>query len=157
MDREYVMVRGVIFDMDGLMFDTEPVWGENLKPATDALGLAYKPGLSDAVRGTAGGEFAKVVHAWYDESVNADELWDVWHAIVEEHLRAGVEKKPGLDELLAYLGEQGIPAAVASSSPASQIALRARAFLRAFLPRCLGLRSSTPSRSPTCSFARQNS
>lgn len=71
------MVKGVIFDMDGLMFDTEPVWGENLKPATDALGLAYKPGLSDAVRGTAGGEFAKVVHAWYDESVDADELWDV--------------------------------------------------------------------------------
>ena len=40
MDREYVMVKGVIFDMDGLMFDTEPGWGENLKPATDALGLA---------------------------------------------------------------------------------------------------------------------
>ena len=115
------MIDGVIFDMDGLMFDTEPVWAEELKPALEELGLEYKPGLPDATRGTAGEEFARVIHEWYGEAVDAFKVWDVWHGLVEERLRQGVIKKPGLDELLAYLKASGIPAAVASSSPSDQI------------------------------------
>lgn len=115
------MVSAVIFDMDGLMYDTEPVWAKGLRPALDVLGLPYKPGLPDAARGTAGEEFAKVIHEWYGDEVDAYHVWDVWHEIVERQLREGVEKKPGLDELLAYLKEQDILAAVASSSPIDQI------------------------------------
>lgn len=115
------MIDGVIFDMDGLMFDTEPVWAEELKPALEELGLEYKPGLPDATRGTAGEEFARVIHEWYGDAVDAYKVWDVWHGLVEERLRQGVIKKPGLDELLAYLKASGIPAAVASSSPSDQI------------------------------------
>lgn len=115
------MISGVIFDMDGLMYDTEPVWAEALRPALEDLGLPFKPGLPDATRGTAGEEFAHVIHEWYGDDVDAYRVWDVWHDIVAEQLLEGVEKKPGLDELLVYLKQHGIPAAVASSSPASQI------------------------------------
>ena len=48
------MIQGVIFDMDGLMFDTERIWATLWKPALAELGLPYKEGLDEAARGTAG-------------------------------------------------------------------------------------------------------
>ena len=33
------MVQGVIFDMDGLMFDTEPLWGASWTPVLAKFGL----------------------------------------------------------------------------------------------------------------------
>ena len=48
------MINGVIFDMDGTMFDTERMWATFWDPALKALGLPYKEGLAEAARGTAG-------------------------------------------------------------------------------------------------------
>ena len=36
------MIKGVIFDMDGLMFDTERIWATLWKPALATLGLPYQ-------------------------------------------------------------------------------------------------------------------
>ena len=57
----YLMINGVIFDMDGLMFDTERMWATFWEPALAALGLPYKKGLSEAARGTAGETLRNVV------------------------------------------------------------------------------------------------
>ena len=35
------MINGVIFDMDGTMFDTERMWATFWDPALKALGLPY--------------------------------------------------------------------------------------------------------------------
>ena len=42
------MINGVIFDMDGTMFDTERMWATFWDPALKALGLPYKEGLAEA-------------------------------------------------------------------------------------------------------------
>ena len=42
------MIQGVIFDMDGLMFDTERIWATLWEPALAGLGLSYKEGLDEA-------------------------------------------------------------------------------------------------------------
>lgn len=115
------MFSGVIFDMDGLMFDTEKVWGACWEPTLARLGLPMKEGIADAARGTAGPEFAHVVREWFGEKADAQLIWDVWHEVAAECFEHGIEKKPGLDELLAYLDEQGVPMAVASSSPRRDI------------------------------------
>ena len=52
------MIQGVIFDMDGLMFDTERIWATLWEPALAGLGLSYKEGLDEAARGTAGDSHA---------------------------------------------------------------------------------------------------
>ena len=95
------MINGVIFDMDGLMFDTERMWATFWEPALAALGLEYKEGLAEAERG---------------EDCDANAIIDSLHRVADEEFQKPVPKKPGLDELLAWLDANHIPMAVASSS-----------------------------------------
>lgn len=116
------MINGVIFDMDGTMFDTERMWATFWKPALAALGLPYKEGLAEAARGTAGVTTRNVVRQFYGEDCDAEAIVDSLHRVADEvFFSAPVPKKPGLDELLAWLDAQHIPMAVASSSREAMI------------------------------------
>ena len=115
------MIQGVIFDMDGLMFDTERMWATFWEPALAALGLPYKEGLAEAERGTAGETSRNIVRSFYGEECDANAIIDSLHRVADEAFQKPVPKKPGLDELLAWLDEQHIPMAVASSSRMASI------------------------------------
>ena len=115
------MINGVIFDMDGLMFDTERMWATFWEPALAALGLPYKEGLSEAARGTAGETLRNVVRQFYGWDCDAAAIVDSLHAVADKAFQKPVPKKPGLDELLAWLDEQRLPMAVASSSREAMI------------------------------------
>ena len=110
------MINGVIFDMDGLMFDTERMWASFWEPALARLGLPYKEGLDAAARGTAGETLQNVVRSFYGPDCNAQAIVESLHQVADEAFRKPVPKKPGLDELLAWLDARHIPMAVASSS-----------------------------------------
>lgn len=110
------MIQGVIFDMDGLMFDTERMWATFWKPALAPLGLPYSEGLDEDARGTAGDTMRAVLRKHYGPDCDTEAILDSLHAVAAEAFASPVPKKPGLDELLAYLKEKGIPMAVASSS-----------------------------------------
>ena len=68
------MINGVIFDMDGLMFDTERMWATFWEPALAALGLEYKEGLAEAERGTAGETSRNIVRQFYGEDCDANHI-----------------------------------------------------------------------------------
>lgn len=109
------MIEGAIFDMDGLMFDTEPIWTEMWAPALATQGKEYPHGLANAVRGTSGKTMEAVINRFVPD-VDASRVREIIYEMVHERIKQGVPKKPGLDELLAYLKGAGIPMAVASSS-----------------------------------------
>ena len=116
------MINGVIFDMDGTMFDTERMWATFWDPALKALGLPYKEGLAEAARGTAGETTRNVVRSFYGPDCDADGIVESLHRVADEvFLSAPVPKKPGLDELIAYLEARHIPMVVASSSRMASI------------------------------------
>ena len=109
------MIDSVIFDMDGLMFDTERVWATLWEPALATLGLSYKEGLDVAARGTAGNTMRAVLRRFYGENCDTDAIIEALHAQAEKAFQAPPPKKPGLDEILTWLDAQHIPMAVASS------------------------------------------
>ncbi|MDO4808303.1 MAG: HAD family phosphatase [Coriobacteriales bacterium] len=109
------MIQGAIFDMDGLMFDTEPIWTRTWAPVLATIGVEYPHGLADAVRGTSGKSMEAVINRFLP-NVDAAYVREKAYEHVHQELEKGVPKKPGLDELLAYLASKDIPMAVASSS-----------------------------------------
>ena len=115
------MIDGVIFDMDGTMFDTERMWATFWEPALAALGLPYREGLAEAARGTAGVTTRNVVRQFYGPDCDAEAIVDSLHRVADEEFQKPVPKKPGLDELLAWLKARHIPMAVASSSREAMI------------------------------------
>ena len=116
------MVEGVIFDMDGLMFDTEPVWTKAWTPTLAAIGKEFIPELADAARGTSGKSMEAVINRFLPDD-DAAYIRELLFATAHRMMASGVPKKPGIDELLAYLSEQGVPMAVASSSSPELIAM----------------------------------
>ena len=110
-------IRAVIFDMDGLMFDTEDL----VRRAWDFAGgpLGYEHfgvnifntlGKGDRDRGIY---FADK----YGQDFPYDQFKQDYHNFYYEEIeKKGVPVKPGLYRLLEYLYENDIPAAVATSS-----------------------------------------
>lgn len=110
------MIQGVLFDMDGLMFDTEPLWGASWQPALARFGLTYKDGLDEDARGTAGENLRAVVRRYYGPDCPVEGILAAFDEIAHQKFLEPVPKKPGLDALLAWLDGQGIPMGVVSSS-----------------------------------------
>jgi HAD superfamily hydrolase (TIGR01509 family) len=129
----------VIFDMDGLMLDTEPLaalaWGE----AAAALGVSFDMSLARAMIGRNFADCATMLREHYAVPHPAapypvDALLGSWHAAYDAIVsREGLALKPGVLELLEWLDANAIPRAVATSTRRE----RARAKLEhtALLPR----------------------
>jgi len=109
--------KAIIFDMDGTLVDSEPVWHEVEIELIESCGYAY----SDEVRETGVGmrvdEFAAILQRHYPKL--GDSPAAIEAAITGRMLKlsAGrIKAMPGADELVNYAAEQGIPRAIASSS-----------------------------------------
>ena len=103
------MVKGVIFDMDGLMFDTERLWDTLWEPACAALGLPLPADMEKfraGGRGLAGDNLRRHVAEYIpgDPQKVLDKIWQLG----DERFARGVPCKKGLKELLAALEDMGL-------------------------------------------------
>jgi HAD superfamily hydrolase (TIGR01509 family) len=106
-------LRAVIFDMDGLLIDSEPLWHEAERGVFATVGLHLS--TEDCLR-TTGLRIDEVVRFWNAPPELAGQIVDRVIALVEQK---GVAK-PGVQE--ALVAASGARVGLASSSPSRLIA-----------------------------------
>lgn len=110
-------VKGVIFDMDGLMFDTERIYYKAWQEAAQALGYAITWEIYTQIVARNSRYIEKVLKQILGEDLPYTALAlkkkEICEQIIEEE---GISTKPGLLALLDTLEKQGIKKAVATSS-----------------------------------------
>lgn len=104
------MFDGVIFDMDGLMVDTEPVWGECWEPALAHFGYSVPPGIADAVRGSAGDTATRILHEMVSPQLDTKAFWAYFSSLAEKVFSQGVEKNQVLTSFLPVWARGASPA-----------------------------------------------
>lgn len=115
-------MKAVVFDMDGLMFDTERVFIKAWDYAGEKLGLG-KTGYM--VLKTLGVNTAMCNDIWkaeFGDKYNEDDLWKYTREFIHDYYDNNpVPVKKGLYSLLEYLKENNYKMAVASSTAKHQV------------------------------------
>ena len=94
------MIQAVIFDMDGLLVDSEPVWDSARKWMADNAGKPWSALDHDAVMGVSTQEWADYMIEHLDLTMSAQEVVDAVIGRMVAMYRDGVPYFPGAVELV---------------------------------------------------------
>ena len=116
-------IEAVIFDMDGLMFDTEVLYYEANRTIAKRIDLAYTWEFHEKYIGVSDEEFHKDLYLTFETEAAETLINEGGQALLEHVEVNGLRKKKGLIELLDYLESKNIKKIVASSSIKSVVSL----------------------------------
>ncbi|MER2225772.1 MAG: HAD family phosphatase [Carnobacterium sp.] len=116
-------IEAVIFDMDGLMFDTEVLYYEANRTIAKRIDLAYTWEFHEKYIGVSDEEFHKELYLTFETEAAETLINEGGQALLEHVEVNGLRKKKGLIELLDYLESKNIKKIVASSSIKSLVSL----------------------------------
>jgi len=132
---------GVIFDMDGVIVDSEPLSMSTLAEMAAERGIHLEPALLGELIGVSLEDVLDILATRLDPGlaaagVDAGQLRRDYHERYLPRLRAAAVPTPGLERLVRGLAASGVPVAIASSSTLPEIdavvsALGLRTVLRA--------------------------
>ena len=111
------MISAAVFDMDGLMFDTERLVYENWQDMMDERGYDYDLEFFKQTVGKRKNEVQRIYFDRFGDDFPYWELADLGKARYVERVKSeGMPIKKGLVELLTYLRERDIKIALATST-----------------------------------------
>lgn len=110
--------RAVIFDLDGLLVDSEPLWHRAEMVVFGRLGLKLSTADCESVTGL---RTDMLVAHWYRrspwEGASLEAVTAELESTALEMIAAGVQARPGAIAALDMVTAMGLPMGVASSSP----------------------------------------
>jgi HAD superfamily hydrolase (TIGR01509 family) len=111
----------VIFDMDGLLLDTERVALESFNEACASFGLPDHPDVFRQCVGVNGVRAREVIREGLGHAVAPEEFWTAWDRFYHAaHAREPIRVKAGAEALLEQLSAWQMPMGVATSTRVAQ-------------------------------------
>lgn len=112
------MIRAAIFDMDGLLIDSEPFWKRAEIEVFGALGVPLSEAMCEE---TMGLRIDGIVQHWFDRFPWTEKTREaVQHELTErvaELIATQGSALPGVEAVISLLAERELPLALCSSSP----------------------------------------
>ncbi|WP_160299543.1 HAD family hydrolase [Leptolyngbya iicbica] len=119
-----VAPQALIFDMDGLMLNSEPLYQQAWQAAAQELGFTLETELYLSLVGRSSAEADRLFVEMYGDQFPVEvfnERWEAqWRSLVQQQ---GIQLQPGLLPLLDWVEQQGLPKAVGTSSLAAEAEL----------------------------------
>lgn len=115
-------IRGVLFDMDGLVLDSEKLYARFWAEAAAFYGFRMTYPQALAMRAANSRLSEANLHSFFGPDADYRQIRAKRIELMEGHIaQYGVACKPGIHELLDHLGARGIRTAITSSSPMDRI------------------------------------
>ncbi len=111
------MIKGILFDMDGTLLDTERVAVQAEVEAAAQMGFELSREFAISLCGGNRAQIVNTLQQHFGEGFDTTAFLELSRAKMHEvYANEGMRTLPGVKELLCMLQQQGIPCAVASSS-----------------------------------------
>ncbi|MBW8002417.1 MAG: HAD family phosphatase [Planctomycetes bacterium] len=107
----------VIFDLDGVIVDTEPLSRDGWRYAFEEMGFAFGDEMFFRLVGLSSDKIADIFRQEYGSGFCYAEAERLRHEYIKGYVKEnGIRIKPGVFELLDFLDERGIRRAIATST-----------------------------------------
>jgi HAD superfamily hydrolase (TIGR01509 family) len=106
----------ILFDMDGLLIDSERVALESVQVAATNLSLDFPAHVAQRLIGLGRDNGSIVIREALGENFPLHEFWQAWSHDYLQRIDEGVPAKEDVANTLAHLAELNVPLAVATST-----------------------------------------
>lgn len=122
------MLHGAIFDLDGTLLDSMPVWNTLASTYLRTIGHVPRADVDAAVRALSLQQAARFFQSEYDVTLSEKEITDGIKTLIQHFYEADVQVKPGVPAILQQFSQQGVKMCIATATDTH--------FAKAALTRC---------------------
>jgi HAD superfamily hydrolase (TIGR01509 family) len=116
-------LEAVLFDMDGVIVDSEPLWSEAEKQLLARRNLRYSPSLKSAMMGRDAKGAVNYLIEHYRLAESVGELIEERNQLIAEFFKEQLKAIPGALEMVRSVMAAGIMTGLVSSSPKTLVEL----------------------------------